>query len=124
MTWTGPALSAVSLGCFGVALFHLVCIVRPELGEPSPAWRHGLFVGVNLLLAAGFLKRPRWFSWPLVALTLQQLISHGTDLLEAQRRTPPRLDVQSLAVLVTFPLLLLLWTLHRQHRRLPEIARR
>lgn len=60
------------------ALFHVYRVVAPVPDEPT--WRHALFVGVNLLIAAGLWYEPRWLVAPFGLLTGQQLISHGSSL--------------------------------------------
>lgn len=58
-----------------VGCFHLIGIFYPL--NSSPAWRHALFVGINLFCAYGFLKRPRFFVYFFFLLLLQQIYSHG-----------------------------------------------
>ena len=60
-----------------VALFiHAKGFFYPT--ELTPAWRHALFVFINIICIYGFLKRPKWFIWFVVILTLQQCFSHGS----------------------------------------------
>ncbi len=89
------------LGTFGVALFHVASLVTPSISEPSPPWRHALFVGVNAFFGWAFLTRAAWLPVPFGILCGQQLYSHGSDLLAA--RAAGRMDWQSVAVLVTLP---------------------
>jgi hypothetical protein len=86
-----------------VAVFHAVAIVVPTLSEPSPAWRHALFVGVNAFFAWGFLTRAKWLPLPFGVLCVQQVWSHGSAFLAA--RAGGHTDVQSLLVLASLPLL-------------------
>lgn len=62
------------------AVFHAVGIVV-AVNEASPL-RHALFLAINAVCVWGFCvrERPRWFAWAFVALTLQQLWSHGSDV--------------------------------------------
>jgi len=103
--WPDRLLVCAGFGCFAVALFHAAAIVWPQISEPSPAPRHAVFVGINLLFGVAFVRRARWLPWPFLALTAQQLWSHGGDLLRARAADPPHWDVQSLAVLATLPVL-------------------
>jgi H+/Cl- antiporter ClcA len=95
-----------------VAVFHAVAIVRPEVSEPSPAWRHALFVVVNLVAGALFVARVRWLPVPFALLAAQQVWSHGSSFLEA--RAAGHTDLQSVAVLVTLPVLAVLVALGRR----------
>lgn len=86
-------------GSFGLgALFHLYALFAPD---SSPPWRHVLFGGINLGVAWGCWRRPRWFIAAFALLLFQQLYSHGTDLAQAW---PERVDWRSLVVLVWLPL--------------------
>ena len=65
------------------ALLALAATVYPAIGsikpfDATPAWRHILFVGINIICIYGLLKRPYWFIWFWTLLTLQQLCSHGS----------------------------------------------
>jgi len=82
------------------------------VSEPSPAWRHALFVLVNLFFAWAFFTRARWLPWPFGVLCVQQTWSHGSDLVAAY--AIGRVDVQSIAVLVSLPLLCVLVQLGRK----------
>jgi hypothetical protein len=59
--------------------FHLIGIFYPI--NSSPTWRHALFVGINLFCAYGFLKRPRFFVYLFFLLLLQQIYSHGGNVI-------------------------------------------
>jgi len=93
---------AIALAFAAASLFHGAALLSPSLAEPSPAWRHALFVAINLAVAAGFLIRPRWFAFVFLALTLQQLYSHGSQALWLLTRDN-RLDWASLLVLAAMP---------------------
>jgi hypothetical protein len=83
------------------ALFHLVAILAPGLGNASSPARHALFILVNAVFATAFSLRWRWTILPVLALAAQQIHGHGTDLLRA--RAEGRTDVQSLLVLLFLP---------------------
>src|SRR5215467_12600686 len=93
---------AFALGFVCAAVFHALALVRPDLAEPSPPWRHALFVGVNLAVAAGFLWRPRGFKVVFALLCAQQLYGHGTYALGVWRDSH-RIDWASIVVLVAMP---------------------
>jgi hypothetical protein len=75
--------------------------------------RHVIFVVVNLGLGALLVWRPRWSFWPALALTIQQMASHGLDLSQSFLGTAP-LDKLSLAVCLFFPTLVTILYLERQ----------
>jgi hypothetical protein len=75
--------------------------------------RHWVFVLVNVALAALLVWRPRWAFYPALALTGQQLWSHGQTLSESFVGTAP-LDWASLAVCLFFPTLVTILFIERQ----------
>ena len=77
--------------------------------------RHELFVGLNLALALLLVARPRWALLPAALLCVQQLYSHGSDLL-ASIHQPGPFDWASVGVLVFFPALLTLLVVERRRR--------
>ena len=81
---------------------HLFAIVHPS--DASSPLRHALFAGINGVFALLFARQVRWVFFPLVALSLQQAYSHGTDLVLAARHG--QVDVQSALVLAFLPLAL------------------
>ena len=103
----------LSVGFAAAAVFHAVAIFAPGIDVPSPAWRHALFVAINLAVAAGVLLRPRGFAFAFAALTAQQVYSHGVTLVLAWRREG-RVDWPSVVVLVAMPLVLVLLVRARQ----------
>ena len=95
----------ISLAFAIAAAWHLVALIVP-IDPSSPAWRHALFVAINLALVAGMLRRPRWFAIAFGALVLQQSWSHGRSLVAHARAG--NLDAVSLFVLVALPTVLAL----------------
>ena len=83
------------------ALFHLLGIVAPSIGNAASPARHAVFVLVNAVFATAFFLRFRWTIVPVLGLAAQQTYSHGTDLVRAHAEG--RLDVQSLVVLLFLP---------------------
>lgn len=92
----------LAVGFGAAAVFHALAIAVPSIAEPSPAWRHGLFVLVNSAVAAGLARRPAWFAPLFAALTVQQLYSHGISGWHAWVREQ-RLDWASLLVVIALP---------------------
>jgi len=88
--------------CLVTVIFHLVAIAESSGDAP----RHALFAALNVALAAALWARPRWLVWPLGALVVQQLWSHGHDLASACARG--EIDWVSIGVLVVMPLMLVL----------------
>src|ERR1700733_5636015 len=74
---------------FGLAaLYHAAALFIPAFAKAAypatyPPLRHVAFVIVNSLAAFLFLKRPRWFIWPYLVLTVQVLQGHGGRLWRA-----------------------------------------
>jgi hypothetical protein len=119
------ALKAIG-GCFGLAaIYHLAVVLVPALGDHGSPIRHSLFVGIDLAVALGFYRRPRFFFWVFCLLGLQQLHSHGRALILTFAREQ-RVDWQSLLVLTITPIAgWLLWQEYRQpgtNRRKPLSA--
>jgi hypothetical protein len=97
----------LAIGFFVAASFHAVAIFAPAIAPPSPAWRHALFVLVNLGAGLGMLKRPRWFVPLFGLLCVQQLVSHGLFSWEVWH-TEHRIDLGSAVVFVFMPATLML----------------
>ena len=107
---------------FGVAAsLHAAALVVPTILEPSPWWRHLLFVAINGAVAVLLVRRPAWFAFVFALLALQQLISHGLSgwsvwILER------RIDWASVVVVVAVPAIAALllgeaWTRASRTRR-------
>lgn len=97
----------LAIGFFAAASFHAVAIFAPGIGPPSPAWRHALFVLVNVSVGLGMLRRPRWFPPLFGLLVAQQLVSHGLFSWEVWQ-TEHRIDWGSVVVFVFMPVTLVL----------------
>lgn len=80
--------------------------------------RHELFVGINLALAALLVARPRLALVPTALLSVQQLWSHGSDLVDSLRGPGP-LDWASVGVVVFFPTLVTLLVAERRRAGTP-----
>ena len=55
--------------------------------DESPVWRHILFVAINIFCVYGFLKRPKYFTWFVALLFVQQCYSHGTYMVNLGLQT-------------------------------------
>ena len=101
------------------ALFHVAALVRPAVADPSPPWRHALFVLVNVAVALGLRRRPRGFAVGFALLTAQQLWSHGLTAALVWREER-RLDWASVVVVAGMPLVLALLLADDRARRRPD----
>jgi hypothetical protein len=75
-----------ALGALVAVGIHLTALAVPAFGTAAysptyPAWRHVLFVAIDLTLAVLFLRRPGWFVWAFAVLTAQVIYSHGGSAL-------------------------------------------
>jgi hypothetical protein len=86
---------------------------RLAMAGAGNVMRHEVFVGLNLALALLLVARPRWALLPAALLSVQQLYSHGSDLL-ASVHEPGPFDWASVGVLVFFPALLTLLVVERR----------
>jgi hypothetical protein len=89
---------------FLAALYHAVLLVKPEWGSGTPAWRHALFVGIDLAMVFLMLRRPPWFWIAFALLTLQQLYGHGAKLLRIWR-FEGQIDWISLVTMIGMPII-------------------
>lgn len=96
---------------FLVALQHGKAVLYPT--DDSPAWRHGLFLVVNITLMYGLLKRPRWLIWLVGILTLQQLYSHGTYAYMVWQKEHT-IDWASIAIIIFLPVLFFLVSAYKK----------
>src|SRR4051794_1570431 len=71
----------------------------PGAAADGSAGRHLVFVAINALVAVGLLRRPPFFTWAFMALAIQQLMSHGGDVVRTWTKER-RVDWISVAVLV------------------------
>jgi hypothetical protein len=76
----------------------VAAVLSPGIAEPSPPWRHALFAVINAGCALGFQKPFPGFTWAFAALVVQQIYSHGTQVIGNGR-----LDWASAAVFVGLP---------------------
>jgi len=107
--WLAPAFAFA-------AVFHAIAFFRPELAEPVPLWWHALFVGVNIALTIGILRRPRGFVFIYAVYTLQQLEEHLTRGIAVWTHEH-RLDWASLVSVLFVPAVLVLLILDARSRR-------
>lgn len=94
---------ACGLALVAIAAMHALKAARGD----GDVVRHLVFVLVDGAVGVLVAARPRWALAPVALLTVQQLGSHGRDLLASVRAAGP-LDVESLLVLLFFGSLLAL----------------
>ena len=85
--------------------------------------RHEVFVGLNSALALLLVLRSRWALVPTVLLSLQQLSSHGSELVHSIHG-PEAFDWASVGVLLFFPALIALLVVERRTADTPEPPRK
>ncbi|MBX3264808.1 MAG: hypothetical protein KIS78_26760 [Labilithrix sp.] len=100
----------------GAALLLVAAALRHAalaVGGDGDVARHWVFVPINAGLAALLVLRPRLAFWPAIALSIQQMASHGLALSRSFLGTVP-LDWASLAVCLFFPTLVTILFIERQ----------
>jgi hypothetical protein len=109
-----------SVALLAAALFHAASVAFPavarlEYGPDYPAWRHLLFIGIDVTCAWLFRARPEWFVWAYGLLAAQQIYSHGAGAarLWALER---RVDWMSAIVVLGAPLLLAALVIDRRRK--------
>jgi hypothetical protein len=70
-----------ALLAFAAMVYHIIGAIKPF--DATPAWRHSLFIGINIICMYGLLKRPIWFVWFWGLLTLQQFYGHGSHFFKS-----------------------------------------
>lgn len=105
------AFRMAALGAMVAAAIHLAALVLPAFAAANypgyPAWRHGVFITINLSAAWLFLRRPAWFVWAYAVLTAQVIYSHGGSAWTTWHRDG-RVTWIDAAALVAIPLALAL----------------
>jgi hypothetical protein len=102
---------AFAVICFFAMLYHIKGIFYPT--TVTAAWRHGIFVFINIICIYGVIKRPKWFIWFAVILTIQQWYSHGGYALQLWQ-TENRIDWISIGDIILLPVLV--WLLFIEGR--------
>jgi hypothetical protein len=113
------SLRLARLTCAGLLVVASLSHARLASAGGAHVHRHELFVGLNLALATLLALRPRWALVPAMLLSVQQLWSHGTDLVGSLRGPGP-LDWASAGVVVFFPALVTLLVVERRTAGTPE----
>lgn len=102
-----------ALLAFAAMIYHITGVIKPF--DATPAWRHSLFIGINIICIFGLLKRPNWFVWFWGILTLQQLYSHGSHFLRLLEEG--KFTWIDLGVLILMPVIFILLLLDKKSTR-------
>ena len=103
-------LIAFAVPGIAAVIYHIVGAINPF--DATPAWRHGLLIGVSIICIYGLLKRPGWFVWFFGLLTLQQLYSHGSHFLRLLSEN--KFSWIDFGVLLLMPLIFVLLLIDRK----------
>jgi hypothetical protein len=101
---------AFALLAFAAMVYHIIGAIKPL--DATPAWRHSLFIGINIICIYGLLKKPTWFLWFWGILTLQQLYSHGSHFLRLLEKD--KFIWIDFGVLLLMPLIFILLIVERK----------
>jgi hypothetical protein len=85
-------------------IYHIVGLINPLLTEPSPPWRHLLFVGINFVAAAILIINRKRLLLLLLPLVIQQIYGHTIYGLHVYN-TQGRIDWASVIVCLSMPIL-------------------
>jgi hypothetical protein len=99
---------------FFTMLYHLNGIFYPN--SDTPAWRHALFVVINIILIYGLLKRPKWFVWFVAILIAQQWYSHGSYAFMLWQKEHI-IHWISVAIIIFLPLLFILLSADKKNKK-------
>jgi hypothetical protein len=99
---------------FAALVYHIAGAIQPF--DKTPAWRHILFVGINIICIYGLTKRPKWFIWFVLVLTLQQWYSHGSYAIELWQQQHI-IHWISVADILLLPLLLILLIADKKNKQ-------
>lgn len=98
-----------ALLAFASLLFHVKGYFYP--GSQSPPWRHAVFFAVNCICIYGLLKTPKWFTWFIAILTIQQWYSHGSYAIELWQKQHT-IHWISVGVIIFLPVIFILLLLN------------
>lgn len=115
VVFTACAVGAVAAAAFHASAMASPSIARIEYESTYPAWRHVLFIVIDVATARLLLSRPRWFLWAYAVLTIQILNGHGRGAWQLWVEQQ-RLDWISVAVSLAAPAVLVLLFLDRRDR--------
>ncbi len=105
---------------FAALVYHAFAIYHPETDPPiislATSLRHAIFIVINIIFIYGVLKRPKWFIWFVLVLTLQQWYSHGSYAIELWQQQHI-IHWISVADILLLPLLLILLIVDKKNKQ-------
>jgi hypothetical protein len=101
---------AFALLAFAAMVYHIICAIEPF--DSTSAWRHSLFIGINIICMYGLLQRPVWFTWFWALLTVQQLYSHGSHFVRLLSEN--KFILIDFGVLVLMPVIFILLLINKK----------
>lgn len=109
------ALCAVAAAAFHAAAMASPAVARIEYESTYPAWRHVLFIVIDVAAARLLLIRQPWFVWAYAVLTIQVLNGHGRGAWQLWV-DHQRFDWISAAISLAAPAILVLLLVDRRDR--------
>jgi hypothetical protein len=73
----GHIFKLLAIGALLAASWHALAATGVLRSVEGVIWRHWLFVGIDIIVAGYFVKRPLWVLPLFAILVVQQSISHG-----------------------------------------------
>jgi uncharacterized membrane protein len=105
----------LAIGAVLAAGYHAAGLAGLLANSQAPAWRHALFIAIDLVLAWYLLRRPLWMFPLFVLLFIQQAVSHGRHAIDLYRSRHV-IDYISLVDLAALSIGLVLLTLDARNR--------
>ena len=99
---------------FIAMLYHVKGIFQPT--TLTPAWRHAIFVAINIISIYGLIKRPNWFIIFIALLTVQQWYSHGSYAIDLWQKEN-KIHWISIADIILLPILFALLILDSTNKK-------
>jgi hypothetical protein len=75
----------LAIGGLLAASWHALAATGVLRSVEGVIWRHWLFVGIDIMVAGYFLKRPLWILPIFAILVVQQTVSHGARAIRIWR---------------------------------------
>jgi len=105
---------------FAALIYHAIAIYHPQTPAPAvnlvAAFRHAIFILISMICIYGLLKRPKWFVWFVLALTLQQWYSHGNYAIQLWQKQHA-IHWISVADIILLPLLVILLLVDKKNKQ-------
>lgn len=102
----------------GAAIYHFIAVFITI--NDLPLSRQFIFILIDLAIAYGLLKRPKYFIYVFIILLVQQYYTHGFKLMEEWNNFK-KIDYVSLLVLCVLPFILF-FLLKDYHQKKKELS--